>query len=87
MPGCTTDCSNEIYVMRADGTDQQRLTHNELDDYLPVWSPDGQYIAFQRNHIDTSIFGLSSWLNIEIYTIRRDGTDEQRLTNNSGVDA
>jgi len=36
----------EIYVMRADGTDNRRLTRNEALDGSPSWSPDGGRIAF-----------------------------------------
>jgi len=36
----------EIYVMNADGTDQQRLTHNTWEDSAPSWSPDGERLAF-----------------------------------------
>jgi Tol biopolymer transport system component len=42
----------ELYVMGADGSDQQRLTTNDLADLSPAWSPDGTRIAFTR--IDTS---------------------------------
>lgn len=36
----------EIYVMRADGSEQIRLTNDPLQDIAPVWSPDGRRIAF-----------------------------------------
>ena len=38
----------EIYVMNADGSEQRRLTRNELPDGGPEWSPDGQKILFSR---------------------------------------
>ena len=39
---------HEIYTMEADGTDRKRLTNNdnEVLDFDPVWSPDGNRIAF-----------------------------------------
>ena len=33
------DGNNEIYVMRADGTMQTRITNNDFDDGWPSWSP------------------------------------------------
>jgi len=38
----------DIYVMNADGSDVVQLTHNDLDEYLPLWSPDGRQITFGR---------------------------------------
>ena len=36
----------ELFLMNADGTDLQRLTHNNVLDNIPSWSPDGTQIAF-----------------------------------------
>jgi len=51
-------------------------------DNLPIWSPDGSRIMFTR--------GLkiadSKWSNFDIYTIRPDGTDLQRLTTHASSD-
>ena len=38
--------SSELFLMNADGTDPQRLTHNNVIDNIPSWSPDGRQIAF-----------------------------------------
>jgi Tol biopolymer transport system component len=42
----TRDGNAEIYVMRADGSDQRNLTQNPATDRLPSVSPDGRTIAF-----------------------------------------
>lgn len=33
------DGNREIYLMNADGTEQTRMTHNDADDFDPVWRP------------------------------------------------
>lgn len=48
------DGSGEIWVMNADGTDQRRLTNNNLDDLQPIWSPNGRYIVFTTKTAATS---------------------------------
>jgi Tol biopolymer transport system component len=47
-------------------------------DNLPQWSPDGTRILFTRRH---------SGFNFDIFTIRPDGTDPQRLTTSPANDA
>lgn len=37
---------NQIYLMNADGSNVRQLTTGEYDNFVPVWSPDGQKIAF-----------------------------------------
>ena len=44
----TRDGNAEIYVMDADGDNQERLTYNTADDVYPTWSPDRTKIAFIR---------------------------------------
>lgn len=63
----TRDGNYEIYVMNADGTGQQRITSNSVNDFSPTWSPDGSRIAFTRND--------------DIWSMRSDGTDQVNLTN------
>lgn len=53
-----------------------RVLTNEYDN-LPFWSPDGKRIVFTRK-VDA--------VNFDIFTIRPDGSDLQRLTTNRGND-
>ena len=58
--------TSDIYVMDADGGNQQRLTNNDRFDTSPSWSPGGKRIAFVGN--------------AAIYVMDIDGDNEQRLT-------
>ena len=37
---------SEIYIMGADGKNQERLTNNDYIDFDPVFTPDGKKIVF-----------------------------------------
>ena len=65
----------EIYVMDADGKNQQRLTENRRYDRSPSWSPDGERIAFSSDR-------KGDFENFEIYVMDADGKNQQRLTEN-----
>lgn len=64
------DGNAEIYVMNTDGSDQTRLTNNDDSDREPVWSPDGQRIAF------THASG--------VYVMNADGSDQNEIVSGSG---
>jgi Tol biopolymer transport system component len=42
----------EIWTMNGDGSDPKQLTHNTTWDLAPVWSPDGNTIAFSGAQYD-----------------------------------
>jgi Tol biopolymer transport system component len=65
-------CTAEIFVMNADGSGQQNLTGN-LGGTLPVWSPNGQEIAFFRDS------GFRPYL----YVMNADGSGQRRVTQDS----
>ena len=61
--------------MDNDGGNLQRLTENREFDWSPVWSPDGERIAYAFDRKGT----LESF---EIYVMDTDGGNPQNLTNN-----
>ncbi len=71
----------EIYVMNADGsvvvklTDNLRTENSPANDYAPVWSPDGHWIAFYSDRGHSEDFG--------VYVMRSDGTEQIRLVEGS----
>ena len=68
------DGDQEIYTMNRDGTNQARLTYTPgVAEYVPVFSPDGLYIAYNNNQ--------------EIWRINADGTNAINLTNNPADEA
>ena len=67
----------DLYLMRADGTDPPIQLTDTLDDEItPAWSPDGRQIAFATNRDG----------NYEIYVMNADGTHPVRLTNDPASD-
>ena len=59
-----------IWIVNADGTGREKLTHNDVRDEAPSWSPDGETITFSR-HADGDRF---------IARMNRDGKQEKALT-------
>ncbi len=43
---CSREGDPEIYVARADGTQERRITAFHKEDRSPQWSPDGKWLAF-----------------------------------------
>ncbi|HEX8424493.1 MAG TPA: hypothetical protein VF634_13830, partial [Pyrinomonadaceae bacterium] len=75
------DGAGEIYVMNADGSNQQNLTlYTGGIERDPSWSPDGTRIAFSTNR-------QGSAAGYEIYVMNAtDGSGQMRLTNSAGDD-
>jgi dipeptidyl aminopeptidase/acylaminoacyl peptidase len=78
----------EIYTMNPDGSGVRQLTRNEetdeneVRDDRPLWSRDGRWIAFMssRDH------GRGGLEQDDLYVMRADGSDQERLTENDTAD-
>ncbi len=77
--------------MDADGSNVQRLTHNDKVDARPAWSPDGQKIVFHSVRDGSSdqppYLEPAVRLEFEIYVMDADGGNVKRLTFNTRADA
>jgi Tol biopolymer transport system component len=62
--------SQEIWLIRPDGTGKHQLTRLQAVSVSPAWSPDGKRIAFSTD-VDRSF---------DIYTVNADGSDVQNAT-------
>jgi TolB protein len=75
------DGEADIYTMSTSGFAQTNLTHDKTvglrADSEPAWSPDGQYIAFQRTGIKAP--------GTRLYVVRSDGSNLHALVPLSSV--
>ncbi|HSF60232.1 MAG TPA: hypothetical protein VLA69_00910, partial [Gaiellaceae bacterium] len=78
--GMDDDGNTDVYVVRADGRGQQRLTRHPKVDGNPAWSPDGQKIAFTRGDREWSP-GQKAY----IYVMNADGSGQRNLTREWGL--
>jgi Tol biopolymer transport system component len=62
----------EIYIMRADGSDQRRLTNVTGYDGGPFFTPDGSRIIWRRFD--------EQGLIADIWTMKLDGSDQKQIT-------
>ena len=63
----------DIYVVNANGGKAQQLTTTSTYETAPVWSPDGQKIAFATDRNG----------NFDVYVVSAEGGVPQRITTNS----
>jgi Tol biopolymer transport system component len=69
--GLDENGDEQVFVMDADGSNVQRLTHGEGGARQPDWSPDGSMIAYERDTSDGP----------QIFTVRASDGVSTRVTN------
>jgi hypothetical protein len=67
----------EIWVMDADGANPTQLTHNDVRDEGPAWSPDASMLAYSSGADDT---------HLDINVMTAGGIHLRRLTDYEGRD-
>ena len=81
----------EIYTMRPDGSEIQRLTESHGNEGHPIWSPDGDWIVFsssRKGFKDEAL--LDEWGPQpygDLFVMRPDGSGVRQLTDNQWEDA
>ncbi len=69
----------ELFLMRADGTNQRQITSNGAANFCPYFTPDGKRILFASNVTQVG-FQFDLWL------IGKDGQNLERVTTAPGFD-
>ncbi len=67
----------ELYIMNADGSDKQQVTHNGASNFSPYFHPDGHRLIFASN-VETRNEGGRP--EFHLYLVHEDGTGLERLT-------
>jgi Tol biopolymer transport system component len=68
--GATFNGDFEIYVMNADGNNVTQVTHNDINEFDPIWSPNGKHLGFGRCQA-----------TCDVVVINADGSGERVLIN------
>lgn len=71
--------NGDIWVIRPDGSDEQRLTTHPAQDQSPAWSPDGTQIAF---HSDRS----AKEFRFDIFVMDTDGSNVTQITTDPAIE-
>jgi len=68
------DNNRDVFVMEPDGSDKTNLTNHPANDFDPVWSPDGEAIAFLSDRENEQGEGRF------VYVMKADGSGVKQLS-------
>jgi len=68
--------TNDIWMVRANGSGLKRLTTNGREDFDPAWSPDGRQIAFRSMRDGNNEVYVMSANGSRQRNVSRDGADD-----------
>jgi len=71
----------ELWLMKADGSQKQQITHLGAASFAPSFFPDGKRIIFSSNVGSTGGFG-----NFDLYVVDLQGNHLERITTTEGFD-
>ena len=71
----------EIFIMSADGSNQQQITHNGASNFAPYFHPDGQQIIFSSNlSLNTANPEKKGRPSFHLYVMTEDGSGLVQIT-------
>jgi TolB protein len=76
---------NEVFVFDLASGAARQITKDNSDTIHPHWSPDGQRIIYCSAKDNPDQSSAPEGEVYEIYTIKIDGTDTKRITNDKGI--
>ncbi len=76
-----------VWVYDIETGEKQQLTEGEYDHSGPVWSPDGEWIAFTSNRTQTRMGDPNRSDNNDIFVIPADSGAMRQITTNTGPDS
>ena len=71
--------NGSLYVTRGDGSERRQLTDGSVADYFPVWSPDGERVAFFSQSCVASETCPDKGAGSNLVVIESDGTNRRVL--------
>jgi len=78
--GLVRPTTMELFVMKADGTNQRQITNNGKANFCPYFTPDGKKIIYSSNA------GDPKGREFDVYLVSKEGGEPERITTAAGFD-